>query len=160
MNLSNSMGELTGISETMESTSANLSEIALKVDNITKELNNNISSTDNIINMIQNIAKQINLLGLNAAIEASRAGEVGKGFTVVAEEIRKLSGESSNSVKEIENILQEIKESSDEQGRIIDEIQNIVEKQKGIAIVLNNSLQELYSNINLLVEYSKSLSDE
>lgn len=160
VSLSNSVEELTTTSELMESTSESLSEIAVKVDGITEELNSNISLTDNILNMIQNIAKQINLLGLNAAIEASRAGEVGRGFTVVAEEIRKLSGESTTSAKDIENILSEIKESSHKQGKIIEEIQNIVERQKKIAIKLNSSLQDLYSNINLLVEYSRNLSDE
>ena len=160
VSLSNSVEELTTTSELMESTSESLSEIAVKVDGITEELNSNISLTDNILNMIQNIAKQINLLGLNAAIEASRAGEVGRGFTVVAEEIRKLSGESTTSAKDIENILSEIKESSHKQGKIIEEIQNIVERQKKIAIKLNSSLQNLYSNINLLVEYSRNLSDE
>lgn len=160
VSLSNSVEELTTTSELMESTSESLSEIAVKVDGITEELNSNISLTDNILNMIQNIAKQINLLGLNAAIEASRAGEVGRGFTVVAEEIRKLSGESTTSAKDIENILSEIKESSHKQGKIIEEIQNIVERQKKTAIKLNSSLQDLYSNINLLVEYSRNLSDE
>lgn len=64
-----------------------------------------------ITSVIKNIAKQTQLLALNASIESARAGEAGRGFTIVAEEIGKLSEQTSNSIAGIENIVQELEVS-------------------------------------------------
>ncbi len=71
-----------------------------------------LASTSNFISGIKKIADQINLLGLNAAIEAARVGDQGRGFMVVAEEIRKLSTESKTFVEKIQQFLQSIKITS------------------------------------------------
>jgi hypothetical protein len=67
--------------------------------------------TDGIISIVSKIATDTNLLGLNAAIEAAKGGESGKGFSVVASEIRKLSATSKNSINEINLTLNTIKNS-------------------------------------------------
>ena len=158
--LSTNLEELTSTSQVMEDAAEELSNIASSVDKVTNKLNANIDATDNIIDMIQGISKQTNLLGLNAAIEAARVGVQGRGFGIVAEEIRKLAIESAESVKNIEEILLEIKASSSDQNKIIEEIQNIVNGQKEAAATINSSIQELYAGVNVIVEHARSLSGE
>ncbi|MCT8975394.1 methyl-accepting chemotaxis protein [Clostridium sp. CX1] len=76
-----------------------------------EEAAHNAKNTDEVLSFVKNIASQTNLLGLNAAIEASRAGEQGKGFSVVAKEIRKLSSSSNKSINEINSTLTKIEKS-------------------------------------------------
>lgn len=71
-------------------------------------INQKFKKTNQILDSIKAISSQTRLIGLNAAIEAARIGEVGKGFGVVANEIRKLSGNSNDASKEIENTLNEL----------------------------------------------------
>ncbi|AOY77683.1 methyl-accepting chemotaxis protein [Clostridium formicaceticum] len=82
------------------SSSKEVSSIIGALDKSSKEIGD-------IIEIITSISEQTNLLALNAAIEAARAGEAGRGFNVVAEEIRKLADESKNAAKEISELIEE-----------------------------------------------------
>ena len=76
-----------------------------EVSNLMKELQDECNEIATITSVIEGIASQTNLLALNASIEASRAGEMGKGFSVVANEVGNLAGQCSNATKIISNII-------------------------------------------------------
>jgi hypothetical protein len=95
---------ITQITEGVQDTATVSKTILGGMENVLKETKN----TDDVIKFIRSISAQTNLLGLNAAIEAAREGEHGRGFSVVAEEIRKLSTSSTQSIKQIGDTLKNL----------------------------------------------------
>jgi methyl-accepting chemotaxis protein len=79
---------------------------------IVKLLHNQSELIGSILTIIQDISDQTNLLALNAAVESAKAGEAGRGFSIVAREVRKLAEQSSQSVSQIEEIITQIQENS------------------------------------------------
>lgn len=112
------------LSRSLEEVASTIQEMAASSSNISvneQELNTNIKGIfqlsediNGVLGFIKQIADETKMLGLNAAIEAARAGEVGRGFGVVAEEIRKLSDESKTTVGRIKDLTDKIKAKVDE----------------------------------------------
>ena len=127
--LAASSEELTAGMQELAAGAETLSTNTTSLRNLSKELLENILSTDEIVTFIKKISNQTNLLGLNAAIEAARVGEEGKGFSVVAEEVRKLADVSSNSVDNIAKSLRNIKEAIALMDKKINSIDDTVQTQ-------------------------------
>ncbi len=108
--------------EYMKETSETISMLKEKID----AMKDKTGMVNSIIDTIQGLADQTNLLALNAAIEAARAGEQGRGFAVVADEVRKLAEQSSQATAEIANIIVDIQKQVDENVISIDDGTNIL----------------------------------
>ncbi|MFJ7697042.1 methyl-accepting chemotaxis protein [Lysinibacillus fusiformis] len=113
-----------------------------------------------IINVITSIAAQTNLLALNAAIEAARAGEQGKGFAVVADEVRKLAEESGNAANNISTLIGEIQLHTQNTVQIVNEGKSVVET--GIRYVANagKTFDEIVADVDMINNKLSSVSTE
>lgn len=116
----------------------------------TNMTNKSVSRIKEVVAIISDIARQTNLLSLNASIEAARAGEYGKGFSVVAQEIQGLAEQCNDSVKEIEKITGELVSNSDLTVSTMEEVKKIVDEQNDKLFATKNK----FSEINQLIDYS------
>lgn len=156
-NLSSSLEEIT---KALHSINKGIGEVASLNSSIKTNVDvtyGEAQNTNDVIGFIQNISKQTNLLGLNAAIEASRAGEFGKGFSVVANEIRKLSTSSSESIKQISDVLNNIQESVVEIASKVNKSNNIFEDQVASIQELTGGIEKLNESALILKNITDSI---
>ncbi len=129
---------VSGIGEVAESSN--------RLSGVLSSLNKETDEIDRIIGVISEIADQTNLLALNAAIEAARAGEAGRGFAVVADEVRKLAEKTMNATDEVETGIGSIQEGAREAVRYMQETEERVESSSDLANSAGETLERIYRN--------------
>ncbi|MGE4267070.1 MAG: methyl-accepting chemotaxis protein [Deferribacterales bacterium] len=130
--------------------SENMAHIIAKLESEIVTLTEKASQIGNVISVINDISEQTNLLALNAAIEAARAGEAGRGFAVVADEVRKLAEKTQSSTKEIELMVSAMTGSIKEVSQGAAEVVSALDGQKGATDNAYNNFQTILRAIEEL----------
>ena len=151
VDLNDSVSEMTASLSGIYKQAEELAGRGNKLKTAVNEAHEQVTQTDDVINFIKAVAAQTNMLGLNAAIEAARVGEQGRGFSVVAEEVRKLAVNSAESADQITKILLKIRDSIAQMHEEITKISTVNMEQAAVIKELSENSRVL-SNISHSVE--------
>ncbi|MEH0712659.1 methyl-accepting chemotaxis protein [Vibrio owensii] len=165
--------ELSNTNVILEQTVAAIRDLAGEIESASQVINtldNDVSNIASVLDVIRGIAEQTNLLALNAAIEAARAGEQGRGFAVVADEVRSLASRTQKSTGEIQTMIEKLQAGATQAVEVMqgsktsseDTIQSAGLATESLAEILNAiaRMNEMNTHIATAAGQQSSVSDE
>ena len=140
------------------STTHQLANKLTETGRVIGEVNNMSGNIGNILDVIRGIAEQTNLLALNAAIEAARAGEHGRGFAVVADEVRTLARRTADSTAEIRSMIEGLQQAVQRAVRVMNECSGEMEASVQQTSNANSSMEEIQAIITMISDMSSQIA--
>ncbi|MEC6799240.1 methyl-accepting chemotaxis protein [Photobacterium sp. S4TG1] len=137
---------------------ASLAQEVETATGVISALNSHAQSINTILSTIQGIAEQTNLLALNAAIEAARAGEQGRGFAVVADEVRVLSQRTHASTQEIQQMIETLQQTTSQAVGIMDDSRHLAETSVDDANSASASLSQITTAVNNISDMATQIA--
>ncbi|MFH7565490.1 methyl-accepting chemotaxis protein [Oceanimonas smirnovii] len=145
------------VADTCQHSSALVNELS-QAQNRLGALAERTKEIGTVLEVIRTIAEQTNLLALNAAIEAARAGEQGRGFAVVADEVRELATRTQSSTNEIEQIIQGLQQESDDTVTRMQTLMQRAEETQGSAVQAGEALATITERMTLINDMNNQIA--
>jgi methyl-accepting chemotaxis protein len=152
--------DLSASSEEIAAQAQELSALLGELERYSDESHKKMTNIEEVSEFINSISSKTNMLGINAAIEAARVGAEGAGFGVVANEIRNLSNQSSESVEDIKKMLNSLEKKSRDIKESANSANNIAEEQAKVLENIAASTEEIKMQIDQLAEMADRLIED